>query len=126
LIHARATIGGTGAPTVVADTDATTGEAGTTPGCSINRISAGIYELTFPPCRMVQLGTFVGNLLPADATFATQGDLRGPALVDRTDANTSAKLGKIRFAFPTNVGGVPGTEIATGAEMNVSVWADFG
>ena len=46
LMHLRATIAGaSGAATVVAQADATTGEAGTTPGVSIVRQAAGTYAL---------------------------------------------------------------------------------
>ena len=123
-VHIRATIGGSGVATVVSDGDATTGDAGTTPGVSIARQAAGIYDVTFPPCRQAAWGSLVGNVFTASGGFAVAAEYR-PMAVDKTDANTSAPLGKLRVGFYTNAGGVP-TELLTGAEIHLSFWADLG
>lgn len=125
LLHLKATIGGgAGVATVVADQDATTGEVGTTPGMSIARAAAGIYDVTFDPCRSFALGTLKINLATASGGFATAAELR-QGLFDRLDANTSAKLGKLRIGFPTNAGAAP-TELLDNSEIHLSFWADFG
>jgi hypothetical protein len=126
-VHLRATIGGgAGVPTIVPDNDATVGYAGTTPGMGITRVSAGIYDVTLDGCRSIALGSFTANLLPATNGLAVAAELRGPGILDRTAANTTAKLGKLRVGFPTNVGGLPGTELGDGTEIHVIFLADFG
>jgi hypothetical protein len=125
-VHARATIGGgAGVATMVADNDATVGYAGTTPGITITRVSAGIYDLVVDPCRSIAIGSFTANLLPGTNGLAVAAELRGPGILDRTAANTSAKLGKLRFGFPTNAGGVP-IELVDNTEIHIFFLADFG
>lgn len=124
LLHLRAAVaGGAGVIAVVADQDAVTGDVGTTPGISITRESAGIYLVTFDPCRSCAWGTWVCNVLP-DSAFATANNRQ--AALDRTDANTSAKLGKLRVGFYTGPGGAVATELPDLAEVHMSWWADFG
>lgn len=125
LVHLKATIaGGAGVATVVSDMDATTGALGTTPGMSIVRQAAGIYDVTFDPCRSIALGTVEIQLGTASGGFATAAELR-KGLIDRLAANTSAKLGKLRIGFPTNAGAAP-TELLDNSEIHLSFWADFG
>ena len=45
--------------------------------------------------------------------------------IDKTDANTSAKLGKIRFNTVA-LGGSTVTDPVDGSEIHGSFWADFG
>lgn len=123
-VHLRATIGANGQPTVVSAADATTGDAGTTLGVTITETAndSGIYDVVFPPCRQFALGTAVIQVLPA--VIGTIAQARH-AQIDLTNANTSAKLGKLRFntldlATPTVVAPV------SGSEVHLSFWADLG
>lgn len=125
LIHLKATIGGgAGVATLVTDQDATTGAVGSTPGVAIARNAAGIYDITFDPCRSIALGTVSIMLGTATGGFAVAAELR-QGMFDRLAANTSAKLGKLRIGFPTNAGLAP-TELLDNSEIHVSFWADFG
>lgn len=125
LVHLKATIGANGQPTVVADIDSVTGDAGTTPAVTLTETAndTGIYDITFPACRQVYLGTLNINILPD--VLATVASWRR-AIVDKLDTTTAAKLGKIRFttieedAAATVVAPVPSSEI------HLSFWADFG
>jgi hypothetical protein len=126
LVHLRATIAANGQPTVVADLDAATGLWGTTPGVSIAETAndSAIYDVTFPPCRGLGVGTIVINVLPP--TLATDADHRESKL-DKTTTLTAAKLGKFRFstveyADADNSVAIP----PTGSEIHLSFWADLG
>lgn len=124
LVHLRASIGGgAGVATVLPDIDATSGDAGTTPALTIARESAGIYNVTFPACRQLYTGSLVCNLL-VDSAFATANNRQ--AAFDRTDANTAAKLGKLRVGFYTGPGAAVATELPDNSEIHLSFWADFG
>lgn len=123
LLHLKATIAAAGAATVVSAQDTTTGEVGTTPGVSITTTDAGAtYDVTFPPCRSIALGTVQIQVLPN--VLATVTERRTTAL-DKTDANTSAKLGKLRFSTLTNTGAAT-TAPVSGSEIHLSFWADLG
>jgi len=123
LIHFRATIAGaSGAATLVADIDATSGDAGTTPGLTLTRSAAGVYDLTFDPCRQVYMGTC--NILVFPNVLATGTEGRFVA-IDKTNANTSGNLGKLRFNTVA-VGGSTVTDPVDGSEIHGSFWADFG
>jgi len=123
LVHFKATIAGaSGAATLVADIDATSGDAGTTPGLTLTRSAAGVYDLTFPACRQLYMGSVRINVLPNVIATGTEQRIVG---IDKTDANTSAKLGKLRFNTVA-VGGSTVTDPVDGSEIHGSFWADFG
>ena len=123
LVHLKATVAGaSGAATLVGDIDATSGDAGSTPGLTITRQAAGTYDVTFPACRQVYWGTFRCNVFPAVIATGTEGR---QASIDKTDANTSAKLGKLRFNVIAN-GGSTVTDPVDGSEIHLSFWADYG
>lgn len=123
LMHLKATIGASGAPTVVSNQDVTTGEVGTTPGLSIATGDSGAtYDVTFPPCRSIALGSINIQVLPN--VLATVTERRTTAL-DKTDANTSAKLGKFRFSPLVNTGATV-TAPVSGSEIHLSFWVDMG
>lgn len=121
-LHVRATIGATGAATVVAATDAA-GRAGTTPGLTITRVSAGVYDIVHPPCRSVAYGTLAAA---AGGSSAGSPQTTDPRVVnyDKSTTNTNATTGKMRVIFAN--GTAVNTELANGSEINVSFWADLG
>lgn len=125
LVHLKATIGANGQPTVVSDQDATTGEVGTTPGMSITETAndSGIYDVTFDPCRSFALGTAQINVLPNVLATVTE---HRDCVIDKTDANTSAKLGKLRFNTTESDGAAAVLAPVSGSEIHLSFWADFG
>ncbi len=124
LVHFRATIAGaSGAATLVADIDATSGDAGSTPGLTLTRSAAGIYDLTLPPCRQILMGTVNVNVLPNVVATVTEGRT---VHIDKTDANSSAKLGKLRFLTMLTTGAGVATDPVDGSEIHGSFWADFG
>jgi hypothetical protein len=124
LLHLRAQItDGSGTAVVVADLDATTGFAGTTPGMTITRSAAGQYDVTFDPCRGIALGTVNINVIPNVVATVTEGR---QVHIDKTAANTSAKLGKLRFDTLLTTGAGVATDPVSGSEIHLSFWADFG
>lgn len=123
LVHFKALVtDGSGTASMVADIDATSGDAGTTPGVTLTRSAAGTYDIVFDPCRQVYMGTFVCNVMPNVIATGTEGR---HVSIDKTDANTSAKLGKIRFNTVA-LGGSTVTDPVSGSEIHGSFWADFG
>lgn len=122
LLNVRATIGGTGVATVVSTTSAN-GIPGTTPGVSIARVSAGVYDITFPACRAIWLGTLTGSAGSVSAGAFVAADARY-IVYDKSTTNTNATTGKLRVAFAT--GASVTTELGNGQEVNVSFWADLG
>jgi hypothetical protein len=122
-LHLRAAIGAAGAPTVVSVVDATTGAAATTTGLSIARVSAGVYDVTFPPCRQFALGTLNGAAGSVSAGSFVTADPRVIAY-DKSTTNTNAKTGKLRVVFAN--GTAINTELGNGQEVALSFWADLG
>lgn len=125
LVHLRATIGANGQPTVLADIDATTGDAGTTPAVTLAETAdnTAIYDVTFPPCRQVYTGSIHIQIFPD--VLATVANHRF-AMLDKTDANTAAKLGKFRFTTAEYDAAAGIAVPPTGSEIHLSFWADFG
>jgi hypothetical protein len=124
LLHLRFTVGATGAPTVQSSVSAA-GDPATTPGVSVTRQSAGVYNMTFPPCRQVAWGSLTSvakSVSAAGQTFAT-ADPRVPML-DRNTTNTNATTGKARIVFAN--GTAVNTELGDGQEVALSFWADLG
>lgn len=119
LVTLLATVAGGGVPTVVSATDAN-GLPGTTDGVSITRNAAGIYDVTFPGCR-----SFVGISEPVvlPNVLATVTEARKCA-IDKTAANTTAKLGKLRFNTATLAGAV--TDPVSGSIIMWAAWLDLG
>lgn len=125
FLNLRATIGASGVATVIGTASAN-GDPGTTPGLGLARTAAGVYELTFPPCRSVAWSTLKVNTKTdsaAGGTFAVT-DVRQVA-IDRNTTNTNAGTGKGRLGFFTNAGLVP-AELEDGIEVILSFWADLG
>jgi hypothetical protein len=122
FMHLRATIGATGAATMVAATDAA-GRAGTTPGLTLTRVSAGVYDIVHPPCRSVAYGTLGGTAGTVSAGSFVTADPRVIGY-DKSTTNTNATTGKMRIVFAN--GTAINTELGNGQEVNVSFWADLG
>lgn len=122
LIHLRATIGATGAPTVQTTTGGN-GDPASTPGVSIARVSAGVYDLTFPPCRQVAWGSLGAIAKTVTAGAFVTADPRVPVL-DKSTTNTNATTGKARICFAN--GTAINTELGNGQEVSLSFWADLG
>lgn len=135
LCGVRATIGGAGVATVIS-TESDQGDAPTTPHWSIARTAtAGIYDLLFPAVRRWAPSTLTCSTKTISAAGDTYvaGDLR-PVVIDRSPANTNPRgvllagtlaTGRIRVGFFTGAGGTP-VELASGLEINLSVWVDYG
>lgn len=111
-VQLRATIGASGAPTVVT--------SATTPGLSLTRDSAGVYDLTFPACR--NLGEAPSIIVkPDDPTDVS--DHRSVAI---DDGNTSAASGNIRFHCASFDGTEQADEeVVSGSVICAEFWADF-
>lgn len=124
LVHLRAQItDGAGTALVIADNDATVGYAGTTPGLTLVRSGAGIYDLNFGDgFRSYALGTLTVAVIPA--VLATVAQWRAAA-VDITAANTSAKTGKLRFATLRETDATIQDPVS-GSEIHLSILADMG
>lgn len=113
-VHCRlqATVGATGAVTVVA--------AKTTPGVSVARSSAGVYDISFPPCRDVSAFIFnIRTAAPETASNIYYG------VIEEDDAVTLASLGTVRFRTIAADDGVD-EDGEDGSRMDITFWADFG
>lgn len=122
LMHFRATIGASGAPTL-ATTASGNGDPPSTPDFTISRVSAAVYDITFAPCRSVAWGTFnVVCKTTSSGSFAS-ADPRSLAL-DKSTTNTNATTGKARFCLAQ--GTTLNTELGNGQEITGSFWADLG
>lgn len=131
LCNVRATIGGGAGVATVQSTEGANGEAPTTPGWSIARDAAGIYNVTFPSVRRWAPSTFHAMTRTTVAGTLGTTDLR-PAVIDRSATNTNPRgiaatpqIGRIRVGFYTNAGAVP-AELPDNLEINLSVWVDAG
>ncbi len=123
LYHVRFTVsGGAGAPTLVTAT-ASNGATESSLDATVTRVAAAVYDITFPPCRRIALGTLTGSTGSASAGSFAAFDVRSIGY-DRSSTNTNATTGKLRIAFAA--GSNVSTELAAGMEANISFWADLG
>lgn len=111
-VQLRATIGASGAPTVVS--------ADTTPGLSLARNSPGVYTLSFPPCRRLGLAPSVA-VKPDDATDVADHRV---ASIDKD--NTSASGGTLRIHCASFDGTEQADEeVVSGSEICAEFWIDL-
>jgi hypothetical protein len=110
--RAQATVGATGAVTMVA--------AKTTPGLAITRSTTGVYDLTFPPCR--DATAFVFNIRTAAPETASNIYY---AVIEEDDTVTLASLGTVRFRSVAADDGVD-EDGEDGSRIDITFWADLG
>ncbi len=124
----KATIGANGQPTVV--NTVANGIAATTVGVNITETAdnTGIYDVTFPAGKILDVGSINVNVLPNVLATTTQ---RRIVAIDKTVAQTNGglagqQLGRFRFSTST-VDATGGTVTApvSGSEIHANFWVDY-
>jgi hypothetical protein len=121
-LHLRASIGAVGAPTLISTKDAS-GRIPTTAGVTIARVSAAVYDISWPACRGIALGSLNGSVGSAASGSFVAADPRYLAY-DRSTTNTNATTGKLRVCFGN--GTAVNTELGNGQEINLAFDVDLG
>ncbi len=124
----KATIGANGQPTVVSVVAGGIAASSLAVGITETANDSGIYDVTFPACKALDVGSINVNVLPNVLATTTQ---RRIVAIDKTAAQTAggiagSSLGRFRFSTSTvDATGGAVTAPVSGSEIHANWWVDY-